>query len=39
MSRVGDVCDDSDSDGVSDAIDNFRVVANPTQADFDGDGN
>lgn len=29
---------DADGDGVVDSLDNCRFVANPTQADFDGDG-
>jgi len=29
---------DSDSDGISDAVDNCRLVANPGQEDGDGDG-
>jgi len=35
---VGDVCDDSDGDGVFDADDNCPDDRNPDQADLDGDG-
>jgi len=35
---VGDVCDDSDDDGVSDAVDLCPDAADPRQLDCDGDG-
>ena len=35
--KLGDVCDDSDADGVVDAVDNCRDLANPDQANVDGD--
>jgi hypothetical protein len=36
MDPLGDVCDDSDGDGVVDATDNCRIVPNPDQRDGDG---
>ena len=35
---IGDVCDDSDGDGVIDAVDNCRLISNTNQADTDADG-
>ena len=35
---IGDVCDDSDGDGVVDAEDNCPLVPNGSQDDCDGDG-
>lgn len=35
---LGDVCDDSDEDGVPDGMDNCNRLINPDQADLDEDG-
>ena len=35
--KIGDVCDDSDADGVFDSVDNCLFIQNPSQSDFDQD--
>jgi hypothetical protein len=36
--HIGDACDDSDGDGVTDDVDVCRLIPDPAQLDSDGDG-